>query len=151
VSTSGSTITVPHGQSVTTSLTLSRLQPGTAVSAVCYNLPAFGYCNYSSGTLTVSTSSNTPTGTYRVLIVCSTSGALSSSDRPVGMTVLCSLLGFPIGLLVLRRGRRFQPYGLSLLLGALLLTAAIGCGDGSNQNSPVVPAQASTTVMLTVQ
>jgi hypothetical protein len=151
VAASSPSVTVPHGQSVTTSLTLSRLQPGAVVSAVCYNLPAFGYCNYSSGALTISTSSNTPPGTYHVLIVCSSSGALSSSNRSAGMTVLCGLFGFPIGLLMLRRGRIFQSYGLSLLLGALLLTVAIGCGDGSNQNSPIVPAQASTTLTLTVQ
>jgi hypothetical protein len=151
VTAANPSVTVAHGQSVTTSLTLANLQQGAAVSAVCYNLPAFAYCNYSSGTLTISTGSNTPTGTYHALIVCSTSGALSSSNKPVAMTVLCGLLGFPIGLLNLRRSRRFRTYGLCLLLGALLLTGAIGCGSGSNQNTPVVPAQASTTVTVTVQ
>ena len=150
ITESSPAVTVAHGQSVTTSLTLSSLQQGAAVSAVCYNLPAFGYCNYSSGALTISTSANTPIGTYHVLIVCSTSGPVSSSGRPGGMTVLCGLFGFPIGLLMLRRGRRFQ-HRLILLLGALLLTVAIGCGGGSNQNTPIVPAQASTTLTLTVQ
>jgi hypothetical protein len=151
VTGSSPALTVVRGQSGTTSLTFSNLQQGAAVSAVCYNLPAFGYCNYSNGTLTISTGTTTPAGTYHVLVVCSTSAAVSSSNMPVGMTALCGLFGFPIGLLMLRR-RRFQPYGLSLLLGALLLTLASGCGGkGSNQSSPVVPAQASTTLTLTVQ
>lgn len=151
VTASSPTVAVAHGQSVAIPLTLSRLQPGAVVSAVCYNLPASGFCNYSSGSLTISTSSNTPIGTYPVLIVCSTSGALSSSNRPVDMTILCGLFGLPIGLLALRRGRGFRLYGFSLLLGALFLTVAVGCGSGSNQNAPVVPAQASTTITLTVQ
>jgi hypothetical protein len=152
VTMSGSAVTVPHGQSATTSLTFSNLPKDAAVSAVCYNLPAFGYCNSSSGTLTISTGTTTPTGTYHVLVVCTTSEALSSSNKPAGMTVLCALFGFPIGLLMLRRDRRFRPYGLSLLLSALLITVASGCGgNSSNQSTPVVPAQVSTSLTLTVQ
>jgi hypothetical protein len=151
VTTSSPTVTVAHGQSATTSLTFSNLQQGAAVSAVCYNLPAFGYCNYSSGTLTISTGAATPAGSYHVLIVCSTSQALSSSNKPAVMTVLCGLFGFPIGLLMLRRGRRFRLYGLSAL-GVLFLTVAIGCGgNSSNQSSPVVPAQVSAALTLNIQ
>ena len=151
ITMSSSTVTVPHGQSATTSLTFSNLQQGAAVSTVCYNLPALAYCNYNVGTLTISTGATTPPGTYHVLIVCSTSAALGSSSKSSSSTVLCGLLGFPIGLLMLYHGRRFRFYGLSLLTG-LLLVFAIGCGgNGSNQSAPVVPAQVSTPLTLTVQ
>jgi hypothetical protein len=151
VTESSPTVTVPHGQSATTSLTFSALPQGAAVSAVCYNLPALGYCNYASGTLTVSTNATTPLGTYHVLIVCSTSGPVSSSNKPGGMIIFCGLLGFPIGLLMLHRGRRLRFYGLSLL-SVLFLMVAVGCGgSGSNPSSPVVPAQVSTALTVTVQ
>jgi hypothetical protein len=151
VTASTPTITVPHGQNATTFLTFSTLQQSAAVSAACYNLPAFGYCNYASGTLTIGTSTTTPPGTYHVLIVCTTSGLVSSSNPPGGSTILCGLLGFPIGLLMLYRGRRLRFYGVSLL-SVLFLMVAIGCaGSSSNSSSPVVPAQASTTLTLTVQ
>jgi hypothetical protein len=132
-------------------LIFSALPQGAAVSAVCYNLPALGYCNYGSGTLTIGTNATTQPGTYHVLIVCSTSGAVSLSNRLGGIIIFCGLLGFPIGLLMLHRGRRLRFYGLSLL-SVLFLMVATGCGgSGSNPNSPVVPAQASTAFTLTVQ
>jgi MBG domain (YGX type)/Bacterial Ig domain/MBG domain len=150
VTTSSPTVTVSHGQSGTTSLTFSNLQQDAAVSTTCYNLPAFGYCNYNAGKLTISTVATTPAGTYHVLIVCSTSAGLSSSRKHASATVLCGLLGFPIGLL-LYHGRRFRFYGLSLL-SILMLVVVIGCGgNGSNQSAPVVPAQVSTPLTLTVQ
>ena len=150
VATSGSTVTIPHGQSGTTPLTFSNLPQGAVVSTVCYNLPALGYCNYNPGTLTIGTAATTPPGTYHVLIVCSTSAALSSSTNPSGMAILCGLVGFPIGLLMLYRGRRFRLYGLGLL--SVLLIGAIGCGgSSSDQSSPVVPTQISTSLTLTVQ
>ena len=151
VTASNPTVTVLHGQSATTSLIFSTLQQGAEISAACYNLPAFGYCNYASGTLTISTSVATPPGTYHVLIVCSTSGLVSSSNKPGGMTILCGLLGFPIGLLMLYRGRRLRFYGL-ILLSVLFLIVPIGCGgSGPNPSSAVVAAQASTGLTLTVQ
>ena len=126
-----------HGQSATTSFTFANLQQGAAVSVVCYNLPAFGYCNYNSGTLTISTGATTPPGTYQVLVVCST-GSQSSSNEPARRTILCGLLGFPIGLLMLYRGRRCRVYGLGLL-SVIFLTIAIGCGgNNSALPSPVV-------------
>jgi len=151
VTMSSSTVTVSHGKSGTTSLTFSNLQQDAAVSTVCYNLPALAYCNYNAGTLTISTGTTTPPGTYHVLIVCSTSAALSSSSSSLSAIVLSGLFGFPIGLLMLCRDRRFRFYGLGLL-SVLLVMFAIGCGgNGSTQNAPVVPAQVSTPLTLTVQ
>jgi hypothetical protein len=151
VTMSSSTVAVLHGQSGTTSLTFSNLQQGAAVSTVCYNLPAAAYCNYNAGTLTISTGAMTPPGTYHVLIVCSTSATLSSSGKSSSATVLCGLLGLPIGLQMLYRGRKFRLCGLSLL-SLFVVMVVIGCGgSGSTQNAPVVPAQVSTPLTLTVQ
>ena len=151
VTTSSPTVTVLHGQSTTTSLTFSSLEKGAVVSVACYNLPALGYCNYAAGTLTISTSGTTPPGTYHVLVVCSTSGSMSSSNRHSGVAIFCGLFGFPIGLLMMYRGRRLRFYGLCLL-SVLFLIVPIGCaGGGSNSSAPVVAAQVSTGLTLTVQ
>ena len=152
VTASSPTVTVLHGQSTTTSLTFSSLEKGAVVSVACYNLPALGYCNYAAGTLTISTSATTPPGTYHVLVVCSTSGSMSSSNKHSDMTFLCGLFGFPIGLLMMYRGRRLRFYGLCLL-SVLLLMVPIGCAGGgsSNSSTPVVAAQVSTALTLTVQ
>jgi len=144
-------VTVTHGQSTTTYLTYSTLQPGAVVSAVCYNLPTSGYCSYNNGTLTIGTGVNTAAGNYQVLVVCSTSGVLSSSSKSANTTLLCGLLGFPIGLLMLYRGRRFRLYGLSVL-SIVVLMVGIGCGGNSmTLKSPVNTAQVSTTITLNVQ
>jgi len=70
---------------------------------------------------------------------------------PGGITILCGLLGFPIGLLMLYRGRRLRFCGLSLL-SILFLIVAIGLRRKRFQSkSPVTAAQVSTALTLTVQ
>jgi large repetitive protein len=151
VTAANSAVTVAHGQSITSSFTFSNLQQGATVSVVCYNLPALGYCNYSPSTLTIGTNASTPPGIYHVLVVCSTGGTLSSSNKSQAMTLACGLLGFPFGLLLFYRGRSCRLYGLGLL-SVLLIMVVTGCGGGSsNPSSPVAAAQVSTTLTLTVQ
>jgi hypothetical protein len=154
VTASSPTLTLPHGQTTTTTLTFTNLQQGAVVSAACYNLPLLGGCNYSSSTgkLTISTGSTTPIGTYHVLVVC-TSGSLTSS-LPMHKrgTILFALLGAPFGLLLFRRNPRLRLYGIGLL-ALVCMIGGIGCGGGSSptQTPVVVPAQTSTVLTLTVQ
>jgi hypothetical protein len=151
VTPSSSSLSVTHGQTVTTPLTFSSLPGNAVVSPICYNLPAGGYCSFSAGILTIGTGANTPAGAYQVLVVCTTSGYESVAGMRAHTTVLCCLLGFPVGLLVLYRGRKLRSYGLSVL-SILLLAVLIGCGGSTqSQNAPVVPAQASTVIALTVK
>jgi hypothetical protein len=147
------TLAIPRGQYVSTLLTFTSLPTSALVSAVCYDLPALASCNYNAATglLVITTSPNTPPGTYQILVVCTTSNQQSALNRHADMTALCGLLGFPIGLLILRRGRRFRLYGLSVFC-ALLLAGMIGCsGTGVGTQPPVPTAQVSTVLTLTVQ
>ncbi len=114
-------------------------------------LPALGYCNYNPSTLTIGTNVATPPGTYHVLVVCSTGETQSAANKSQTMTLLSGLLGFPIGLLILYRGRRLRLCGFGLL-SVLLIMVSTGCGGGnSNPGTPVAAAQVSTTLTLIVQ
>ncbi len=151
VSPTSSALTVTHGQSVSASFAFTNLQPGAVVSGVCYNLPSFGSCSFNGTALTIITGANSQPGIYNVLVVFRTSGTLTSRNNSAGATVLCGLFGFPLGLVILLRGRRFRMLSLGVM-SVLLLVVAIGCGGNSvMQKSPVVSAQSSTVVTLTVQ
>jgi hypothetical protein len=151
VSPTSLALTVIHGQSVSTPWTFSNLQAGAVVSGVCYNLPSFGSCSFNGKALTIVTGANSQPGIYNVLVVFSTSGTLTSRNNSAGAAVLCGLLGFPLGLVILLRGRRLRLYSLGVM-SVLLLMVAIGCGGKAvNQQSPVVATQSSTVVTLTVQ
>jgi hypothetical protein len=155
VSPSTAAVTLPHGQSTTVYLNFASLQTGASISAVCYNLPTLATCGYNAGNqLTIGTDPTTPAGTYQVLVVCNiSSAAQTASGLPVHVTMLYGFLGLPLGLLTLFRRRRAWS-ALCGLCALLLITFAIGCGGTapSNSNSsPVVAAQASTTVTLTVK
>lgn len=151
VSPTSSALTVTHGQSISASFAFTNLQPGAVVSGVCYNLPSFGSCSFNGKALTIITSANSQPGIYNVLVVFSTSGTLTARNNSAGATVLCGLFGFPLGLVILLRGRRLRLYSLGVI-SALLLMVAIGCGGNSTmQKTPVVSAQSSTAVTLTVQ
>jgi hypothetical protein len=146
----GTTLVVTHGQSVNATLTFTGLPSNALVSLVCYNLPAGVNCNYSNGTLIITASANTPPGTYQMLAVCTTGTVQSASNNPTNATMLCSLLGLPIGVLILYRGRKFRLYGLSVLC-ILTLAGMTGCGSSGTRLSPVNAAQISATLTLTVQ
>jgi hypothetical protein len=151
VSPTGMAFTVTHGQSAYAPFAFTSLQPGTVVSAVCYNLPAYGSCSFNGTTLTIITGANSQPGIYNVLVVFSTSGTLTSRNNSAGAAVLCCLFGFPLGLVILLRGRKIRLYSLGVM-SVLLLMVAIGCGGNSvMQKSPVTSAQRSTVVTLTVQ
>jgi hypothetical protein len=151
VSPTGLAFKVTHGQSAYASFAFKGLQPGTVVSAVCYNLPAFASCSFNGTTLSIITGANSLPGIYNVLVVFSTSGTLTSRNNSAGAAVLCGLFGFPLGLVILLRGRKIRLYSLGVM-SVLLLMVAIGCGGNSvMQKTPVVSTQSSTAITLTVQ
>jgi hypothetical protein len=146
-------VTAAHGQSVPLSLLISNLQRGAEVSAVCYDLPALGYCNYSPGVLTIGTDASVQPGTYQVLIVCTVSAAPLFGSNKRSHVLLGGIFGIPFGMLLLYRGRRLRSCSFGVFSVVLLLYVA-GCGGSSppgTANPAVTSAQASTTLTLIVK
>jgi len=125
----------------------------TNATATCLNLPAGAACSYSSttNTLTITTSSTTPPGTYQVTLVFTetVSGAATS-------WILLPILLLP--LVFLRRKLAAQGVWFAACLGLVLLTAAafsIGCGGGGSTPAPApVPTHQVTSsgaVSLTIE
>ena len=142
--------TVTPGQSATYSVTL----PATATAVTtgsCLNLPTGAACSYSStaNTVTITTSSTTPAGTYQVTMVFTETVAGAAS----------SFILLPVLMLPVLRVRRKWAAGkiwLTVCLGLVLLvaSASIGCGGGSGGTPPPPPTHQVTTsgvVTLTVR
>jgi hypothetical protein len=149
VSAANPTVSITHGQSAVVQLTLSNLQQGAVVSAVCYNLPTLASCSYNAGTLAIGTDNNTPIGAYQVLIVCNTGSTTASTPSPAA--IWYGILGLPLGLLTLRRANRTCRNGLVVLC---LFLFALGCGGssgGKGSSVTITAAQASAAMTVTVK
>ncbi len=144
--------TVTRGQGASAQLIFMNLSQGAQTSADCFNLPAGVNCSYNAQTqiITVTTSLNTPVGTYQILVVGtvypSTSASLNGHSSQSGL--FYAMLGLPFGLMWIGRKRRRWLYPAVGALG-LFLIFAVGCG-GSKATTPSVTTQASTTLTLTV-
>ena len=158
-SASGST-TGPTFSSVTQTVTAGSpasypvTLPSTVESATitCLNLPTGATCSYSAttNTVTITTSSTTPKGTYQITVVFTetVSGAAS------GLILLPFLL---LPLAFLRKQLATRGVWVTACLGLVLLAGAafsvIGCGGGSSSTPPPQTHQvvSSGTVSLTIQ
>jgi N-acetylneuraminic acid mutarotase len=125
----------------------------TSVSVTCLNLPTGAVCSYSSttNTVTITTSSTTPKGTYQIVVVFTetVSGAASGF-------ILLPILLLPLGFM--RRKLAARGIWLTACLGLVLLATAalsIGCGGGGGSGSTTPPATHQVTssgaVSLTIQ
>jgi len=127
----------------------------TSVSVTCLNLPTGAACSYSSttNTVTITTSSTTPKGTYQITVVFieTVSGAASGF-------ILLPILLLPLGFM--RRKLAARGILLTACLGLVLMATAalsIGCGSGgsSGSGSTIPPATHQVTssgaVSLTIQ
>jgi len=146
--------TVTAGSPASYSVTL----PSTVESATvtCLNLPTGATCSYSAtaNTVTITTTSASPTGTYQVTVVFleTVSGAATS-------WILLPILLLP--LVFLRRRLAARGVWVTVCLGLVLLAgtavAAIGCGGGGGGGSTTPPppqthqVTSSGTVTLTIQ
>ena len=97
----------------------------TSASLTCLNLPSGAACNYSSsaGTVTITTSSTTPTGTYQITLVFTETVSGSSAAG-----ILLPILLLP--LVFLRRKLTARGMWLNACLGLVLMTAlafSTGC------------------------
>jgi hypothetical protein len=146
------TVAVAAGSPASYTVTLPSMV--TAATASCLNLPSGASCSYSAGTVTITTSSSTPKGTYQIIVVFTETVTESASAW-----ILLPILLLPLYFVRKRLTRRGA--WLSACVVLLLLTATatiIGCGGGgsSTTNQQPPPPQtyqvvSSGTVTLTVQ
>ena len=145
------TATVAAGSTASYSLTM----PSTVESATvgCLNLPTGAACSYSSttNTLTITTSSTSPQGTYQVTAVFTETVTGSATSW-----ILLPILLLP--LVFLRKRMTAQGVWLTACLGIVLLAAMVftGCGGGGSSYTQPPPPQthqvvSSGVVTLTIQ
>lgn len=118
-STPASTVTA--GSTATFSVTLPSGVTNVTVS--CLNLPAGSACSYSSGTLSITTSSSTPKGTFVITTV------FTETLPGAAALILFPLLFAPLS----TRRRRMRS---TLFLVALFMTGllVLGCGGGASSS-----------------
>jgi N-acetylneuraminic acid mutarotase len=145
------TATVAAGSTATYPVTLPS--DVSSVSVTCLNLPTGATCSYSStaGTVSIATSSTTPTGTYQVTVVFTETVAGAASGFILFPTLLLPLL-------FLRRKLASSGTWIAVSLGLVLLVAVpfiLGCGGGGSgssiSTSQTHQSTSSGSVSLTVQ
>jgi hypothetical protein len=125
-----------------------------SASVTCLNLPTGAACSYSAttNTLTITTSSTTPKGTYQITVVFTetVSGAASGY-------ILLPILLLP--LVYLRRKLAVRGIWITAYLGLVLLASAAyttACGGGGSTQTTTPPPQthqvvSSGSVSITIQ
>ena len=139
------TATVTPGTAATFVVTLPS--SATSVRANCLNLPSGATCDYSSGTVTINTSTLTPPGTYQITVVF-------TEALPLGGSAAMVLPIFMLPFAWARRKPTKRVWLIACLGLALTIAAAVGCG-GSSSGSGTSPSQpnqvtSSGVVSLTV-
>jgi hypothetical protein len=139
------TATVASGSTATYQVSLPT--SATNVSVRCLNLPPGAACSYSSGagSLTIVTSSTTPSATYLVT-------AVFTETLPGALGALL----LPLLFLPLRRANRQRSTRVVLLLFLAAMVSAgflVGCGGAGPSSTPMATHQATSsgTVILIVK
>jgi hypothetical protein len=139
------TATVTPGQTASYQVALPA---GTTVTSVsCLNFPTGSSCSYAAGTVTITTSSTTPAGTYQVTVVFNvTESGTASAD------ILLPILLLP--LMFLRKKLAARGIWITACLGLVLMAATAfvcaGCGGGGS-NTQTHQVTSAGVVGLTVQ
>jgi hypothetical protein len=138
------TATVSAGTEATYAVTLPS--SATNVSVNCLNLPAGASCSYSAsaGTLTITTSSTTPSGTYQVVVVFTETLPGAASGY-----ILLPFLLLPLWFLRRRPAFRNLWAALVLVVAIVTLSTTIGCG-GSSGSGNTAPATHQITSSATL-
>jgi hypothetical protein len=143
-----STATVAAGSTASYPVTLPST--ATSVSVTCLNLPSGATCSYSAATntVTITTTSTTPAGTYQVIAVFTE----TLPGAAAGFVLLPILL---LPLVTIRRKWTAGDAWLMASLGFVLLIAAVGCGGGGSSSigggNQTHQVTSSGVVSLTVQ
>lgn len=157
VSSATTTLNIQRGKVVTLPVTVSGLPSGVSLAITCANAPDGVLCSYFNGVVTVTASCSTPEGTYKPVLVFSSTNMIIAGDRsekkhPVG---ILSFSFLPVGILLscgIRRriGRRWLVVAtFSFFL--LLLASCGGGGSTPPHDPPATPlAQSSFSITLNV-
>jgi len=141
-------VAVTAGSNASYAVTLPT--SASSISVTCLNLPAGAACSYSSSTnsVTITTSSSTPKGTYQIIVVFT-----ETITATTGM--LLPLLLLPLAMRRQRSSGRIWPVVCAVLLLISVASVVVGCGGGiSSGSSPHTSTQQATSsgaVNLTVQ
>jgi N-acetylneuraminic acid mutarotase len=159
------TATVTTGESATFAVTFTNATSGNIFS--CLNLPTGASCNwvlnpnsYTVGTLTIATSSATPTGTYTITLLGNGTipvTTTSSTGKFSNAGIVLSALFFP--LLFLRRRMKARGVWPTVCIGLVLLASTsffVGCASGGPKVglgpvSETTSASNASTITLIVQ
>ena len=122
------TITATATAGSTAAYAVTLPSSATNVSATCLNLPAGAACSYSAsaGTLTITTASTTPSGTYQFIVVFT-----ETLPGAAAGYILLPFILVPLWFLRRRPAFRYLWVGLVLLVALAALPITIGCGGGS--------------------
>jgi len=144
-------VTVAAGS--TASYTVTLPSGATDVSVKCLNLPTGVACSYASGTLSITTSSSTPKGTYQVT-------AVFTETLPGAAAAGIFLPFLLLPLYLLRKKLSKRGWRTAALIMLMLTCASLfitGCGGGGSSTTPTNPtnpthqATSSGVVTLVVQ
>jgi hypothetical protein len=130
-----STASVTAGLTASYPVTLSY--SATSVSVMCLNLPVGATCSYSSttGTVTITTFSTTPKGTYQITVVFTDTLPESASAF-----VMLPLLLLPLVVMRRRLAGRNTWFTASLTLVILVgFVTTVGCSGGGSGSAPASP------------
>ena len=157
--TVSSTTTVPNvgrGQTTQVPVTLTGVASGSTVVASCANLPAGAACTYNNGVVTISTSANTPPGSYTVTVIFQVTQQTTAMihRRPVYLAAWLGLSGMPLGWVWIGgKRKRVVRRCLVLLVGLLLMLSLAGCGGRSTPATGTtthISTQTSTEITLSI-
>ena len=125
------TSTVNAGSPASYSVTLPSTVESATVS--CLNLPTGASCSYASGTLTITTNSATPKGTYQITVIFA-----ETVEGAASGWILLPILLLP--LMILRQRLAARGAWVTACLGLVLLAGAAlsitGCGGGGSISQP---------------
>jgi hypothetical protein len=142
LSSSGTSLTIAQGQSGTATISLTPIGGFSApVQFSCSGLPQYATCAFAPTSITPGAS------VAKTTITIATNVQTSELLWPSGLSYAAVLL---LGLGGIRRFRyRIQRMGLpfSILLIAMAVGWAVGCGGGKSGMSHVTPAGVSTVVV----
>ena len=130
------TATVTAGSSATYSVNLPS--SATSVSVACLNLPVGMSCSYSASvsSLTISTSSSTPKGTYQIT-------AVFTETLPGAAAWVLPILLLPLA--AAKRRRRVRAIWLAVVAGLAIAVASTGCGGGGGGGGTTPPPMHQVT------
>jgi len=162
VTANTASVSVPSGGTANLSVTLGGGSSAADISVTCVNMPAGASCSYNNSEVAISTTAQTPAGSYAITVIFTATQtaaaalpAMKDRFRAGGFTAWMGIMGLPVGFLWMgdRRKKTLRRVLLALL-GIVLLISLAGCGGAiqpSASNAASGATQTSVQVTLTVK